>query len=252
MKVLEKIVSETKKYIGTIKAIDKDELQQNNKDFISAIVNKKIAIIAELKAKSPSEGVICEDYQPLKLAKLYEKGGACCISVLTDQAFFNGSFDDLKLVSENIHLPTLCKDFIIDKRQVYLARESGASACLLIVRILSDKQLVELKSEIESLGMTALIEIFDQEDLTRALKVNPKLIGINNRNLDSLKMDMNNATNLSSHLPKETVVLSLSGAKTAEDIYRTACQFDGILVGTLLMRSEKPDMTLSAVVNQMG
>ncbi|MCF6765319.1 indole-3-glycerol phosphate synthase TrpC [Thiotrichales bacterium 19S3-7] len=250
MKILDTIVKKKKEEINEIELIAKTTLAQNNNDFLSAILNKKYAIIAELKSKSPSEGIICENYNPVAIAKLYEKGGACCISVLTDHSFFNGSFDDLKQVSKNTNLPTLCKDFIIDKRQVYLARAAGASACLLIVRILTDQQLISLKNEIESLGMTALIEIFDQHDLIRALKIQPKLIGINNRNLDSLKMDHDNATNLKSSLPNDVLTLSLSGAKSAKDIYQAAHQFDGVLVGTLLMRSKSPDMTLRAVFEQ--
>ncbi|MCF6767422.1 indole-3-glycerol phosphate synthase TrpC [Thiotrichales bacterium 19S11-10] len=252
MSILNKIINKKKEEVKYLADVNPTYLQQNNNDFLTSIISKKNAVIAELKSKSPSEGLIRSPYHPIEIAKAYERGGACAVSVLTDHTFFNGSFNDLKSVSCAIKLPTLCKDFIIDKRQIYQARLSGASACLLIVRILSDNQLIDLKNEIESLNMTALIEVYNQEDIKRALKVNPKLIGINNRNLDTLKMNKDNAKELRSSLPEGLTILSLSGAKSSEDIQNQLNQFDGVLVGTLLMRAKKPDMMIKSILMEMG
>ncbi|MDA7742571.1 indole-3-glycerol-phosphate synthase, partial [Francisellaceae bacterium] len=180
-------------------------------------------------------------------AKQYERGGAKALSILTDKKFFGGRFSDIENVKQACSLPVLCKDFIIDVCQVHRARLAGADACLLIVRILSDEQLSLLHQEIENLGMNALVEIFDEQDLKRALKVNPKIIGINNRNLDTLTMNTNNARSLKQLIPEHILTFSLSGAKTPEDIRNTLKEVDGVLVGTALMKAQDPENFLKEV-----
>ncbi|MFT6834945.1 MAG: indole-3-glycerol phosphate synthase [Francisellaceae bacterium] len=236
--VLDEIIKQKKIEIESLPDFNIDDLPRSQKNFISAIKEKNKAIIAELKAKSPSEGTICYNYDPVAIAQEYETGGVAAISVLTDQNFFAGSFSDLYKVSQSSSVPLLCKDFIIDKKQLYQARQHGADACLLIVRVLSDEQLKELNQVIEKLGMVSLVEIFDEADLQRALKISPKMIGINNRCLNTLVMDLGNAERLKPLIPKSILTLSLSGAKTPEAASEIAHKFDAVLMGTSLMRSD--------------
>jgi indole-3-glycerol phosphate synthase len=236
--VLDKIIAQKQTEIEQLPEHNIQEIPINHKDMVSAIMYKPKAIIGELKSKSPSEGIINEHYNPIDIAHHYAQGGVAAISVLTDQHFFGGSFKDLYKVSKYIDLPTLCKDFILDEKQIFQARLNGASACLLIVRILTDEQLNHLNYVIEKLGMTALVEIFDEADLERALKIKPKMIGINNRCLNTLKMDMENAKRLKPQIPNSCLVLSLSGAKTPQEANQIATEFDGVLIGTALMRAE--------------
>lgn len=237
--ILDKILDKKHKEIVTISCITERELIRSDRDFLGALQQAKgCAVVAELKARSPSEGVICADYDPVAIAQQYEQGGAACISVLTDAPFFGGSFEHLTQVRQAVALPLLCKDFILDVKQVRKARQAGADACLLIVRILTDSQLQTLYDEICKWNMTPLVEVFDQADCERAIKLGAKLIGINNRNLDTLAMNTNNSNNLQTLFPKGTAVLSLSGAKTPVDIQQACQQFDGVLVGTALMRAK--------------
>lgn len=236
--VLDKIIEQKKIEIKLLPSFDVNELEQSQKDFVQALKEKKKAIVAELKAQSPSEGVICKDYDPVSIAQEYEDGGVAAISILTDEKFFGGSFLDLEQVSHSSSVPLLCKDFIIDKKQVYQARQHGADACLLIVRVLTDERLHELNAAIENLNMVALVEIFDEADLKRALKISPKMIGINNRCLNTLAMDLANAERLKPLIPESILVLSLSGAKTPEDASNMAQKFDAILMGTALMKAD--------------
>jgi indole-3-glycerol phosphate synthase len=236
--ILDDIVRKKQQEIALMPDIDEALLVHNNRDFLAAVVAAKgHAVIAELKARSPSEGVICSDYNPVAIAKQYQEGGVACISVLTDESFFGGSFEHLKQVQRAVTIPVLCKEFILDVKQIKQARQAGASACLLIVRILSDAQLHELYHEITRWNMTPLVEVFDQADCARAIKLGAKLVGINNRNLDTLVMDTANSQRLNTVFPRGTTVLSLSGAKTPEDIKHMCQQFDGALVGTALMRA---------------
>jgi indole-3-glycerol phosphate synthase len=202
-------------------------------------VSQGFSVIGEVKQKSPSEGILKQPYDPVALAKSYVEGGAAAISVLTDQQFFGGSFEDLRRVSEAVSVPTLCKEFIIDAKQVRAARAHGADACLLIVRILSDAQLAYLLNVIHALNMTALVEVFDETDVKRALAFDVKLIGINNRDLDSLKMDPNNAMRLKALIPEGISVLSLSGLKAPEEA-SSLTSLQGVLVGTALLKSMNP------------
>lgn len=162
------------------------------RDFLGALKNSPSypSLIAEVKKASPSKGIIRADFDPAQIAKAYEKGGAACLSVLTDSHFFQGSFDNLRLVRQNVDLPLLCKEFIIDPYQVYLARAAGADAVLLIAAILPDKKLWELLHLIQSLGMEALVEVHTLAELDRVLKSQLRLVGINNRDLDTFAVDL--------------------------------------------------------------
>ncbi|WP_119344303.1 indole-3-glycerol phosphate synthase TrpC [Facilibium subflavum] len=236
--VLQKILTNKAKEIKDLSPINPDSLEPSGNDFLSAIKNHKPAIIAELKAQSPSEGVIDRDYDPAKIATEYAKGGACALSVLTDKVFFNGSFEDIRKVKSAVDLPVLCKEFIIDPLQVYHARAAGADACLLIVRCLDDEKLKQLLDCVESFNMAALVEVFDEKETQRALAAGATLIGVNNRNLDTLEMDMDNIKRLQKIVPDTVTLLSLSGAKNAQDLYDYGTQYDAVLAGTMLMKAQ--------------
>ncbi len=238
--VLDQIIAAKKEFIAGLS--HHDTLKQNQTKggrgdlFLKAIQTRPRNLIAELKSKSPSEGIIKPDYDPVALAKEYVKGGAAAISVLTDTPFFGGSFAHLKSVREAVDLPLLCKDFILDEKQVFLAREHGADAVLLIVRILTPQALRHLKAVIESLNMLAVIEVFDEKDLTLALTVSPQVLMVNNRNLDSLAMNLNNTASLLDQIPAGIPVIAASGIKAPQDVEALPGRICAMLVGTLLMR----------------
>src|SRR5262249_25524072 len=163
------------------------------RDFIAALDQPKsggVALIAEVKKASPSAGVICEDFDPVRIAKEYEAAGAGCLSVLTDEKFFQGSLDYLRQIRAAVKLPLLRKDFIIDERQILEAVEWGADAILLIVAILDDARLKRFHSLAVDAGLAALVEVHDEAELDRALAVNAELIGVNNRDLKTFKVDL--------------------------------------------------------------
>jgi indole-3-glycerol phosphate synthase len=164
-----------------------------------------IALIAEVKKASPSAGVICKDFDPVRIAKEYEAAGANCLSVLTDEKFFQGSLDYLRQIRAAVKLPLLRKDFIIDERQILEAIEWGADAILLIVAILTDEQLAKFHSLATEAGLAVLVEVHDDEELERALKISPALIGVNNRNLKNFKVDLATTERLATKLFSSTV-----------------------------------------------
>ncbi len=153
-------------------------------------VLRSIALIAEVKKASPSAGVICQDFDPVRIAKEYEAAGASCLSVLTDEKFFQGSLDHLRRIRAAVKLPLLRKDFIIDERQILEAIEWGADAILLIVAILTDDQLKKFHSLATEAGLAALVEVHDEAELERAMKIGATLIGVNNRDLKTFKVDL--------------------------------------------------------------
>src|SRR4051812_1853408 len=163
------------------------------RDFTAALRKPKsgsVALIAEVKKASPSKGIICKDFDPVRIAKEYEAAGATCLSVLMDEKFFQGSLDYLKQIRAEVKIPLLRKDFIIDERQILEAIEWGADAILLIVAILSDAQLKHFHTLALEAGLTVLVEVHDEEELRRALAIDAALIGVNNRDLKSFKVDL--------------------------------------------------------------
>jgi len=171
------------------------KLTNQPKDFLGALHNSphQPALIAEVKKASPSKGIIRADFEPSAIATAYEKGGAACLSVLTDKEFFQGSFENLAIVRNTVNVPLLCKEFVIYPYQIYLARLNGADAVLLITAILKDSDIKYFLKIIEGLGMTALIEVHTLEELDRVLAIDGvKLIGINNRNLEDFTVSLDN------------------------------------------------------------
>jgi indole-3-glycerol phosphate synthase len=197
-----------------------------------------IALIAEVKKASPSAGVICPDFDPVRIAQKYEAAGASCLSVLTDERFFQGSLDYLRQIRAAVKLPLLRKDFIIDERQILEAIEWGADAILLIVTILTDEQLAKFHSLAVKAGLAALVEVHDEEELDRALKISPELIGVNNRNLKTFKVDLATTERLAPKIKSHGALLvAESGIHARADVERLQkCGAGAILVGESLVK----------------
>lgn len=196
-----------------------------------------IGLIAEVKKASPSKGVIRPDFDPVEIATTYERAGATCLSVLTDQRFFQGHNDYLRQVRAAVTLPILRKDFLIDERQIYEARLIGADCILLIAAILSTEQLREYQAVAASLGLDVLVEVHDERELERALQAGATLLGVNNRDLRDFSMDLTTTARLAQQVPAGTLLVSESGIVTHEDVRMVKeAGAHAILVGETLMR----------------
>lgn len=207
----------------------------------SKVLAKKPAIIAEIKKASPSKGVIREDFQPIAIGQDYAMNGAACLSVLTDKEFFQGSEVYLQMVRERCPLPVLRKDFMIDPYQIYEARALGADCILLIVAALADQQMHELADTASKLGMDVLVEVHDANELQRALTLETKLIGINNRNLRTFETSLQTTLDLKADIPEDRLIITESGIHTHEDVQ---LMLDNdiytFLVGEAFMRADSP------------
>jgi indole-3-glycerol phosphate synthase len=213
--------------------------------FYNAMQNKvsakKPAIIAEIKKASPSKGVIREDFQPIIIGQDYTMNGATCLSVLTDKEFFQGSEAYLQMIRECCPLPVLRKDFMIDPYQVYEARALGADCILLIAAALEDSLMQELSDVAAKLGMDALVEVHDAEELQRALKLDTKLIGINNRNLRTFETSLQTTLALKKQIPADRIIITESGIHTHDDVQLMLDNdIYAFLVGEVFMRAESP------------
>lgn len=207
-------------------------------------------MIAEIKKASPSKGVIREDFDPAAIAESYEQGGAACLSVLTDVDFFQGADEYLRMAREATQLPVIRKDFIIDDYQVYEARAMGADCILLIVSALTEQQLTHLHDLAQSLGMDVLIEVHDGAELDVALKLDNQMVGINNRNLHSFEVSLDNTYQLLDKIPTGKIVITESGIHSAEDVTAMrARNVNSFLVGEAFMRSERPGERLAELFN---
>jgi indole-3-glycerol phosphate synthase len=210
-------------------------------DFAATLKAPGVSLIAECKKASPSKGLLARDYDAAQLARTYVQAGASAISVLTDARHFQGSLEDLRDVREAIpkKVPVLRKDFVFHPYQVYEARAAEADAVLLIAAVLGDGDLRELLKSTHQLGMNALVEVHTQAELERALPLNPRLIGVNNRNLQTFAVDFENTARLRRLIPDEVVTVGESGLKTADDVRRMAdIGVDAVLVGETLVRSK--------------
>ncbi|MFS1512355.1 indole-3-glycerol phosphate synthase TrpC [Chengkuizengella sp. SCS-71B] len=211
--------------------------------------NRSMGLIAEVKKASPSKGLIREDFNPVEIAKSYEKAGADCLSVLTDKEYFQGSIKYLKNVREVVDLPLLRKEFIIDPLQIYEARIVGADAILLIASILTLEQMRELSKLSTDLGMDTLIEVHDLEELEQVLSLDVSLIGINNRNLKTFETDIQTTENLITHIPKEITVVSESGISNASQINHLITKSVGaVLVGEHFMRQDNVELAVNQLM----
>jgi indole-3-glycerol phosphate synthase len=211
-------------------------------DFFAALAAPgPIKLIAEVKKASPSAGVIRADFDPVKIARIYEAHGATCLSVLTDEPFFQGKLDYLREIRAAVKLPLLRKDFILDKYQLYEARAAGADAVLLIAECLDDCHLRALHNETVELGMTPLVELYEPNNLSRVLEAGATLIGINNRNLHTFHTDLEHTLRLREEVPENCLLVAESGIRTRADVVRLqAAGVNAILVGETLMAN--PDI----------
>jgi indole-3-glycerol phosphate synthase len=199
----------------------------------------KLALIAEIKKASPSAGVIVEAFDPLAIAKNYARAGVDAISVLTDEKFFQGHLSYLNLIRKAVPQPLLRKDFILDEIQIVEAAGAGADAILLIVAALPQERLKALLETAETYQLDVLVEVHTLEEMDRALETDARIIGINNRNLATFEVDLGVTEQLSEEVPKEIVLVSESGIRTAEDVARIkACGVDAVLIGEALMRGQ--------------
>jgi indole-3-glycerol phosphate synthase len=200
-----------------------------------------VAVIAEVKRRSPSAGEIRGGAAAAAVARSYESAGAAAISVLTDGEFFGGDLDDLRRVREAVSVPLLRKDFLIDELQVHEARGAGASAVLLIVRILTDRELRHLCGVAADLGMAALVEVHDERELERALVAGARLVGVNNRDLATFRTDLRTTLRLAPAVPSDVLLVSESGVRTVADVeLLAAAGVAAVLVGEALMRASDP------------
>ena len=222
------------------------------RDFVGALRAKaaagKPAVIAEIKKASPSKGVLRADFIPADIAQSYAEFGAACLSVLTDQQFFQGSVDHLKQARASCALPVLRKDFIIDAYQVYESRVMGPDCILLIAACLDDAQMKSFEALAMSLDMAVLVEVHDAAELARALQLKTPLIGINNRNLNTFEVSLETTLTLMSQVPRERLMVTESGIATLQDVQRLrAAQVNTFLVGETFMRADEPGMALAAL-----
>ena len=200
--------------------------------------NDKINIIAEYKRASPSKGIINDEINAAETARKYERGGACAVSVLTEEDFFKGSLDDLRTAREKISIPILRKDFIFDEFQIYEAAANGADAILLIAAMLEDKDLLNLYLQAEELGLDVLLEVHTREELERVESLGAKIIGVNNRDLQTFKVSLDVSRELIKSAPKDALLIAESGLSRKEEIEELYnLGFAGFLIGETLMRS---------------
>ncbi|RYX95622.1 MAG: indole-3-glycerol phosphate synthase TrpC [Comamonadaceae bacterium] len=222
------------------------------RDFVGALRSKiaagKAAVIAEVKKASPSKGVLRADFIPADIAQTYAEFGAACLSVLTDQQFFQGSVDYLKQARASCDLPVLRKDFMIDPYQVYESRVMGADCILLIAAILDDARMAELEAVARSLDMAVLVEVHDAGELARALKLKTPLVGINNRNLRTFEVTLDTTLSMLADVPADRLLVTESGIHSREDVQRMrAAGVQAFLVGEAFMRADDPGIALKAL-----
>jgi indole-3-glycerol phosphate synthase len=252
--ILEKIVAEKQREVAALpeRVIAAGDLRDallkrgEGRDFVAALRQPKtgsVALIAEVKKASPSAGVICKDFDPVRIAREYEAAGASCLSVLTDEKFFQGSLDCLRQIRAAVKLPLLRKDFIIDERQILEAIQWGADAILLIVAILDDARLQRFHSLAAEAGLAAMVEVHDETELDRALAIGAGLIGVNNRDLKTFQVDLATTERLAARLFSSRVaghsslLIAESGIHTRADVERLAKRgAKAILVGESLLK----------------
>jgi len=247
-------VRDCKKQLSVQEICKQINCQNHNiPNFFEALQNKKqqgkIGLIAEIKKASPSQGLIIKDFDHLEIAKIYKESGAACLSILTDKKYFQGSPKYLQEVASQTDLPILRKDFMVDTYQIYEAKMLGASCILLIVAMLNDKKLSELEQCAIDSGLSVLIEVHNEAELQRAAKLKSKLIGINNRNLKTMKVDLKNTLSLIDQIPDGYLIISESGIKTKSDIQTLGkVGISTFLIGEHFMRQENISLAVKDIL----
>lgn len=247
-------VAEAKRQLPSEVLLEQLDQAPPVRDFVAALrADPDIGLIAEVKKGSPSAGVIRADFDPVQIARTYEQHRASCLSVLTDEQFFLGHLDYLRSIRQHVNIPILRKDFMIDRYQVLEARAAGADCILLIAECLDDCQLRDLYFYASELGMESLIELYDAENLDRVLKLEPALVGINNRDLRTFETDLERTSRLARYIPPTTLLVSESGIKTRADVDRVkAGGARAILVGEGLMRSADIGFAVDSLMGRVG
>ncbi|MBX7171111.1 MAG: indole-3-glycerol phosphate synthase TrpC [Pyrinomonadaceae bacterium] len=254
MTFLEEILELKKQRVETAKAKGKrqeSKIERPSHMLRTALSDAdKIHIIAEIKRASPSKGIINDKIDVAEVAQMYERGGAAAISVLTEEDRFCGSLADLELARSVVEIPILRKDFIYDEFQIREAKAAGADVILLIVAMLDDEKLLQLRQLAEDeLGLDALVEVHTQEELDRAIKIGATLIGVNNRDLHSFKVSLDVSRKLIKSAPKDALMIAESGLKTKEDLLELKdLGYRGFLIGETLMRSGNAEDELAKLI----
>ena len=247
MTILDQILERTRATIEADRAAISDDRLESQlaalppcRDFHAALAaGDAVRLIAEVKRASPSAGLIRQDFDPVVTATCYSEGGASCLSVLTDQPFFQGSLDYLRQIRRSVDLPLLRKDFIVDRYQLLQAREAGADCVLLIAECLTAEQLCRLHQDAEALGLQTLIELYEHDNLDAVLATGTRLVGINNRNLHTFETSLDHTLELCSLIPDDRLVVGESGIRTHADLQRLGeAGVKAVLVGESLMRQD--------------
>lgn len=247
-----KRVAKKKEKISLEEIKEKALMMENTKDFPfeKALKKEGLSIIAEVKKASPSKGIIAADFPYLEIAKEYEASGIDAISCLTEPNYFKGSDKYLEEIAKEVKIPVLRKDFTVDPYMIYEAKTLGASAILLIAAILSDEELKEYYEVADSLGLSALFEAHDEEEVKRCLAQGARIVGVNNRNLKDFTVDINNSIRLRELIPEDVIYVSESGIKTPEDLkILKENGTDAVLIGEMFMRSENKKELIESLHN---
>ena len=257
-KIITKKTEKIEKLKKTISSESLNDLIKENNTFTDFkekieenIKNNKFSIIAEIKKASPSAGIIIKNYDPVEIASTYNKNKATCLSVLTEEDFFLGNLEHISKIKQKVKLPTLCKDFFIDKFQVPLAKSHGADAILIILAGVSDKLADDLYNEALRLNMSVIIEVHTVEEARRALRFKGALIGINNRNLKTLEVSLNNTISIHKILKfHKGPLISESGIKNEKDakFIFDKTGIKNFLIGESLLKSDKPDELMREII----
>ena len=244
-----KRVEEAKLRVPVVSVTTEELTRRSFSDALSK--RPAVNVIAEIKQRSPSKGIIREDFNPVWIAQSYEEGGAAALSVLCEEDFFAGSLEHLAAIRKSINLPLLRKDFIFDEYQLYESAHAGADAVLLIVAILDDALLKDLIGLAGELGLDGLVEVHSTDEMERAARAGASIIGVNNRDLTTFNVDLETSVQLAPLAPQGTILVSESGIGTGNDIRKLrSAGFDAFLIGEHLMRAEMPGSALKTLIDE--
>lgn len=236
--------------LDTLKAICTENSKADGESFEEALRKPGISFICEVKKASPSKGIISEDFPYLNIAEEYVHAGADCISCLTEPKWFLGSDDIFKEIRDKVSIPMLRKDFVVDEYQIYQARYMGANAVLLICAILDTETVAKYLEICEQLGITAIVETHDENEIKKAVAAGARIIGVNNRNLKDFSVNFENCKKLRSHVPDDVMFIAESGIRTADDIEALRKEkVDAVLIGETLMRAQDKRKMLESLRN---
>ena len=259
MNILDQIIASKKKEIALKKSIvsvaqlEKSDFFNKKKNSLSkSIINSPFGIIAEHKRRSPSKATINNSFAVEDVAKGYENAGASGISVLTDMKYFGGSLEDLLLARASVRIPLLRKEFIVDEYQLLEAKAFGADAILLIAAVLTKEEIKQLSEFAQSLALEVLLEVHNQEELDKSSMPSLDLIGVNNRNLKTFEVSLQNSIDLINHIPNDFLKISESGITTTNDIKLLRSHgFQGFLIGESFMKTDNPGKSLEQFINEL-